>query len=74
MRNTTIYELPYRGDVWRLEVATHQGRTFCNLRRWFDVKGEMRPTKDGLIFPLEELGGLHEAIGEYLKDAGGGLG
>jgi hypothetical protein len=44
-----LFEQPYRGDLWRLEVATHEGRTFGNWRKWYRDGDTLRPTRQGVI-------------------------
>jgi hypothetical protein len=66
MTDTFLFEQPYRGDVWRLQVANHRGKLFVSFRRWYDAAGELRPTKDGVTIPLERLPELHVALGEWL--------
>ena len=46
MSSAILFEQPYRGDVWRLEVATHEGRTFGNWRKWY---------RDGAKHPRKHL-------------------
>lgn len=50
-----LFERDYRGDLWRLEVATHGGRRFANWRKWYDANGKWKPTKQGCTFPLDDL-------------------
>lgn len=62
MSGTLLFEQPYRGDVWRLEVTCHDGRTFVNWRKWYRDGDTLKPTRQGLTFPLERLGELEAAI------------
>lgn len=62
MSESVIFEREHRGDVVRLEVATFKGRTFANLRRWYRQDGELKPSREGVTFPLEWLGDLGAAI------------
>ena len=55
MTDGILFEHPYRGHRWRLEVSSHNGRNFANLRKWFDAGGEWKPTREGFTFPLESL-------------------
>ena len=55
MSGPFLFEAPYRGDNWRLEIATFQGRTFANWRKWYPKDGEWKPTKIGCTFPLDGL-------------------
>jgi hypothetical protein len=55
MRGRVLWEREYRGHRWRLEVTEHQGRTFGNWRKWYDVGGTWKPTREGCTFPLESL-------------------
>lgn len=51
-----LFEHPYRGHLWRLEVQTYRGRTNANLRMWYrDKDGEWHRTKTGVTFPLAKL-------------------
>lgn len=62
MSATLLFEQLHRGEVWRLEVAEHQGRTFGNWRKWYWADGELKPTRQGVTFPVERLAELGEAI------------
>ena len=55
MSGDVLFECGYRGHLWRLEVATHQGRTFGNWRKWYDQGGEWQPTREGCTIPLDSL-------------------
>ncbi|MFN5819566.1 MAG: PC4/YdbC family ssDNA-binding protein [Sphingomonadales bacterium] len=51
-----LFEHPYRGYLWRLEVQTYRGQTSANWRKWYrDKEGEWRRSRDGVTFPLEKL-------------------
>ena len=63
---SVLFEQTYRGDVWRLEVATHNGRTFGNWRKWYHHGDTLRPTKQGVTIPVERLGELQLALSDYL--------
>jgi hypothetical protein len=65
-----LFETPERGgNLWRLEVVQHKGRTFANWRKWWrDGAGELRPTKQGVTFPPERLSELLAAL-EAWRDA-----
>lgn len=64
--SAVLFEQAYRGDMWRLEVATHNGRTFGNWRKWYRDGETLRPTKQGVTFPVERLDELQSALAEYL--------
>ena len=64
-----LFEQPYRGDLWRLEVATHEGRTFGNWRKWYRDGDTLKPTRQGVTFPVERLDELQAALTDYLADA-----
>ncbi|MCL6698291.1 transcriptional coactivator p15/PC4 family protein [Sphingomonas sp. NSE70-1] len=66
MSGTILFQHRHRGNVWRLEVSAYNGHEFVNLRKWFQQGDNLRPTKEGVTFPLERLPELHEAIGVYL--------
>jgi hypothetical protein len=63
---TVLFDQPHRGDVWRLEVVTHQGRTFGNWRKWYRSGDDVKPTRQGVTIPLERLPELHAALSDYL--------
>ena len=63
-----LFEQPYRGDLWRLEVATHEGRTFGNWRKWYRDGDTLKPTRQGVTFPVERLDELQAALTDYLAD------
>ena len=60
-----LFEHPYRGDVWRLEVAKHDGRTFGNWRKWYREGETLKPTRQGVTIPLERLAELGESVAGY---------
>ena len=66
MSGTILFEQPYRGDVWRLEVASHDGRTFGNWRKWYWEGDTLKPTRQGCSIPLERLTELHVELGAHL--------
>lgn len=66
---TVLFDQPYRGDLWRLEVAEHGGRLFGNWRKWYNDGAELKPTRQGVTIPLDRLAELHAAIGAYLAAA-----
>ena len=63
-----LFEQPYRGDLWRLEVASHEGRTFGNWRKWYRDGDTLKPTRQGVTFPVERLDELQAALTDYLAD------
>jgi len=74
MSGATLFEQPYRGDVWRLEVTSHDGRTFGNWRKWYWAGDTLTPTRQGCTIPLERLGELEAALVAYrMGDAPHGL-
>ena len=66
---SVLFEQTYRGDVWRLEVATHKGRTFGNWRKWYRDGDAFKPTKQGVTIPVERLGDLQSALSDYLANS-----
>ncbi|PSO13631.1 hypothetical protein C7E20_00970 [Sphingobium sp. AEW4] len=68
--NAVLFDQLYRGDVWRLEIAAHEGRRFGNWRKWFWKDGELQPTRQGVTIPLDRMTELHSAIGAYLSSQG----
>lgn len=63
--NVAIFEQCYRGDVWRLEVSTHEGRTFGNWRKWYLDGEALKPTRQGVTIPLERLEELSAGLTAY---------
>ncbi len=55
MTRAILFEQKHRGHLWRLEVSSHNGRTFANWRKWFPDDAGWKPTREGLTFPLESL-------------------
>ena len=53
-----LFEVRARDGVWRLNVDTHNGRTFANWRKWWRDGETLRPTKQGVTFPLARIGEL----------------
>jgi hypothetical protein len=62
-----IFEHEHRGDRWRLEAATHGGRTFANFRKWYGSEEQLKPTKQGFTMSLDRLPELHAALADYLS-------
>ena len=74
MSGAILFEQPYRGDVWRLEIASHEGRTFGNWRKWYREGDTLKPTRQGVTIPLECLCELHAALtAHFAGEAPGGL-
>ena len=61
-----LFDQPYRGDVWRLEVASHGGRTFLNWRKWYRDDDTLKPSREGVTIPLERLPELAASLDAYL--------
>jgi hypothetical protein len=68
MTAALLFEQPYHGDVWRLEVTEHNGRTFGNWRKWWRDGVTLKPSREGVTIPLERFPELHAAIGAYLAE------
>lgn len=70
---SVLFEQLHRGDVWRLEVSEHDGRTFGNWRKWYRDGDAWKPTRQGLTIPLDRLKHLGETVTEYFAShpAGG---
>jgi len=66
MTGTVPFDQPYQGNLWRLEISTHDGRTFANWRKWYWQGTDLRPTRQGTTIPLERIVELHDALGAYL--------
>lgn len=71
MSAAPLFEQPYRGDVWRLEVTSHDGRTFGNWRKWYWAGNEtLKPTREGCTIPLERLPELEAALKAWRESKG----
>ncbi len=55
MSGAILFEQPYRGDVWRLEIASHDGRTFGNWRKWYREGDTLKPTRQGVTIRWSAL-------------------
>lgn len=62
---SVLFEQPYRGDVWRLEVTEHEGRTFGNWRKWYRDGDTLKPTRQGVTIPLDRLVELAQSVTDY---------
>ena len=65
MSGAVLFEHRHRGDLWRLEVNTFNGRTFANWRKWYVANDGWKPTRDGCTIPLETLGELTASLMAY---------
>lgn len=62
---TVLFEHPHRGDIWRLEVTSYQGRRFANWRKWYRDGDELKPTRQGATMPLDSLPAIEAAISDW---------
>jgi hypothetical protein len=62
MSGAVIFEHEARGHLWRLEVASFQGREFANWRKWYRQGDGWKPTREGATMPLESLESLTVAL------------
>lgn len=78
MSGGVLFEQTHRGNLWRLEVVTWKGRTFANWRKFYDAKGEWKPTREGFTMPLDSLADLtatlmvHQGLKPPERQAAGG--
>lgn len=65
-----IFSLPIGSKEIRFEVDEYKGKQRFNARQYyFDaLSGIMRPTKFGVVIPIEELRLLYESIGQYFNE------
>ena len=67
-----IYSFPMNnGEEIRIAVHHWQGKHYIDLRQWFESrrKGEeglIKPTKRGIIFPMERLPEFKEGVDKLL--------
>ena len=66
MTGAVLFEHRSRGDLWRLEVAHYQGRTFLQWRKWWSDDGVWKPSRHGVTMPPGRLAELYAAIAAYL--------
>lgn len=66
MSDVILFEQPHRGDVWRLEIVTYDGRTFGNWRKWYRDGDALKPSRQGCTMALERIAELHGSLGAYL--------
>ena len=62
MSGGVLFEHEHRGNLWRLEVVTWNRRTFANWRKYYTVKGQWMPTREGFTMPLDDLGKLTASL------------
>lgn len=60
-----IFEQPYKGHLWRLEISHYRGHARGNWRKWYQDQGEWKPTKEGCTIPLERVPELAGALTAY---------
>ncbi|MEN3973796.1 hypothetical protein [Emcibacter sp. SYSU 3D8] len=70
MSGVVLFEHSHRGNVWRLEVATHNGHTFLNWRKWYWDGEAFKPTREGCTIPLERLPDLMDGVASWLSGDG----
>jgi len=68
MSGAVLFEHHHHGYVWRLQVASHNGRTFLNWRKWYLDGDTFKPTKEGCTMPLERLEELEAALASWRAD------
>jgi hypothetical protein len=65
--SSILFEQPHRGNVWRLEVSHYNGASFANFRKWYRHDDVLKPTREGLTFPVDQLVRLQAALDDYLN-------
>lgn len=70
MSAAPLFEQSYRGEVWRLDVSRHDGRTFGNWRKWYWAGETLKPTREGCTIPLERLPELEAALRAWRESKG----
>ena len=66
MTDCILFERPYKGSLWRLEISTYRGRTIAQWRRWYLAEEGWTRTGDGCAFPLESLATLAGALAAHM--------
>ncbi|KAI1126453.1 transcriptional Coactivator p15-domain-containing protein [Nemania abortiva] len=46
----------------RAVIQSFKGKTYINIREYYDSNGELRPGKKGIMLPLDQYNALLEAI------------
>ncbi|KAI8945512.1 transcriptional Coactivator p15-domain-containing protein [Xylaria longipes] len=50
------------GTTRRVTIQDFKGKTFINIREYYESNGELRPGKKGIMLPLEQYNALLTAI------------
>lgn len=65
-----IYAFPMStGQEIHIALRKYQGKYYIDLRQWFESRqgeGGLRPTKKGIIFPMERLPEFKEGVDKLL--------
>ena len=65
-----VYSFPKcTGEEIQIAVRKYQGKYYIDLRQWFESRqqgGELKPTKKGVIFPMERLPEFKEGVDKLL--------
>lgn len=68
-----IYSFPMsNGDEIRIALHSWQGKQYIDLRQWFESRrkgeeGRIKPTKRGIIFPMERLPEFKEGVDRLVE-------
>ena len=69
--NKLIYSFPKsNGEEIRIAIRKWEGKYYIDLRQWFEdrqANGELKPTKKGIIFPMERLPEFKEGVDRLLE-------
>ncbi len=61
-----IGSIPKGTDEVRFAISEYKGVKYCDLRKWYKAKGtgEMKPTKEGVTFPLAQIPTMRDFLVE----------
>ena len=66
-----VYSFPKsNGEEIHITVRKYQGKFYIDLRLWFESHqgaGGLKPTKKGVIFPMERLPEFKEGVDRLLQ-------
>ena len=70
-KDKLVYSFPKStGEEIHITVHKYQGKYYIDLRLWFESRqgeGGLKPTKKGVIFPMERLPEFKEGVDRLLE-------
>ncbi len=68
MNGRVLFEQTYKGNLWRLEIASYRGRARGNWRKWYHDGDAWKPSREGCTIPLDRLPELADALAAYASE------